>query len=341
MKSMKLLATMLPMLFVGMALTPMNAQAAETGGFTIEGVPSDHQIDDSISYFYLHEDPSEKDSLGLKLINASDKEITLNVSVSDANTNSNGIIDYSGDLENHAALKTPLSKILKPESSEVKVPANSEVTIQLNLQMPAKKEDGVILGGINVSEKQEKQTDKQEKGTISVGNTYAYTLGVALTNENEVDLYRNESLELDDVKAELFDGHKIVKATMLNPHPYIFSEATVTGKIMKKGSDKAIVEKEMTDVSIAPQSVLPVNFDWGKKNLEPGRYVYQGKVTSGEREWDFEKEFVIEAQEAKEINEESVFQVRIPQWLILMAISFGVISTVGTGYLQIKKGKGE
>ncbi|WP_244321085.1 DUF916 and DUF3324 domain-containing protein [Enterococcus casseliflavus] len=341
MKSMKLLAAALSVFFVGMSLIPVNVKAAEsdqTGGFTIEGLPNDHQIDENVSYFYLHEDPSEEDTLDLKLINASNKEITLNVLVTDANTNSNGIIDYSGDLENHSVLKTPLSSILKPESNEVKVPANSEVVTRLNLKMPSEEQEGVILGGINVSEKQEEiENNEQKKGTISVGNTYAYTLGVALTNDNEVDLYRNEAVELDDVKPELFDGRKTVKAMILNPRPYIFSEASVSGKILRKGTNKLVIEKTMNDVSIAPQSTLPFMFDWGKKELVPGKYIFKGTVSSGERKWNLEQEFEIKAEQAKEINGESVFKVHVPQWLLALSLLLMVTSTVGTVYLKLKK----
>ncbi|PTO37552.1 cell surface protein [Enterococcus mundtii] len=341
MKSIKHLALLLTILFVGMSLIPVRAQAEETGGFTIEGVTNAHQIDENISYFYLHEDPSAEDTLEVKLMNASNKEIMLNVRVTDANTNSNGIIDYSGDLENHSALKTPLSTILTPESNEVKVPANSEVVTKLKLKMPADQTNGVILGGINVSEKAAEQSGKQKKGTITVGNTYAYTLGVAVTNENEVDLYRNETVSLDGVEPELFDGRKIVSANILNPEPYIFSEANISGEIVKKGSDKAIIEQEMSDVSIAPQSTLPFHFDWGKKDLEPGTYVFKATVTSGEKKWPLEQEFTIEADKAKEINKESVFHVHIPQWLTLLMVILVAISVIGTIYLTIKKYKGE
>lgn len=346
MKSIKFLATALTTLLVGMSFVTIGAQAAEeetqTGGFTIEGIPNDNQIDKNISYFYLHEEPSEEDTLDLKLVNSSNKDMILQVEVSDANTNSNGIIDYSGDLENHEALKTPLSTILKPENTEVKVPANSDVITKLHLKMPNKKENGVILGGINVSEKAEEITNKnQKKGTITVGNIYAYTLGVALTNDNVVNLYKNESVELDDVQAELFDGHRIVKATILNPHPYIFSEADVTGKVMKKGSQKVLEEKTKKDVSIAPQSAFPLNIDWGKKDLTPGTYVFKGTVTSGDKKWEFEKEFTIKAEEAKEINKESVFQVRTPKWLIWLSIVLVILTALGTIYLVIIKNKGE
>lgn len=57
-----------------------HAQAEESdssqlaGGYTIEGIPSDHQLDKTVSYFYLKENPGEKDQVKVKLTNDSDKE---------------------------------------------------------------------------------------------------------------------------------------------------------------------------------------------------------------------------------------------------------------------------
>lgn len=71
----------------------------------------------------------------------------------DGNTNSNGIVDYTGSLKNNKALKVPLTSIVKPEQKEVIVPKNGSIETNLNVNMPNKKFSGVILGGVIVSEK--------------------------------------------------------------------------------------------------------------------------------------------------------------------------------------------
>ena len=63
----------------------INVKADETaqanGGYTIEGVANEHQIDPNVSYFYLREEPGAVDQLKVKLINQSDAEKTLHVKV--------------------------------------------------------------------------------------------------------------------------------------------------------------------------------------------------------------------------------------------------------------------
>ena len=70
-----------------------NASKEPMGGYSIEGIFNEHQIDKNVSYFYLDEQPGEKDQIKIKLINDSSSEKTLEVKVTNANTvakNANG-----------------------------------------------------------------------------------------------------------------------------------------------------------------------------------------------------------------------------------------------------------
>ncbi|MBE9855619.1 DUF916 domain-containing protein [Enterococcus faecalis] len=123
------------------------------GGYTIEGIPNEHQLDKNVSYFYLKENPGEKDQVKVKLTNDSSEEKTLEVKVINANTNLNGLIDYTGQLKDHSSLKSPLTSMAKASQKEVKVPAKSSVETAVNIQMPKQTLPGVTIGGIMVSEK--------------------------------------------------------------------------------------------------------------------------------------------------------------------------------------------
>ena len=315
------------------------SQADDTAvDYTIEGVPHEKQIDKNAGYFFLKESPNEKDEIKVKLLNSSDEDKTLCVKVVDANTNVNGIVDYSGSLENHPSLKVPLTSIVKETQKEVVVPKNSEVETILTVTMPSEKMKGIVLGGVVVSEKQEKDSDPNKAG---ISNTYSYTLAIVLTNDEKTPIKQNISVELESVRARLYDGSKVVQASILNPNPYIFDEATVEGTIYEKDSDKKVKDKVMEHVSIAPYSVFPFQFDWEKENLKPGTYKFVGTVTSGEDKWTFEKEFEITAEESKKINEESVFKVYIPKWLMNGEIALSVISCLGTIILFVRKQRRE
>ncbi|WP_053812869.1 DUF916 and DUF3324 domain-containing protein [Enterococcus faecium] len=308
----------------------------DIGGFTIEGVPNAHQLDSSVGYFYLKEDPGEKDKINVNLINESSKEKTLEIKVTNANTNPNGIVDYTGMIKNHDLLKIPLTQLVKINQSEVKVPANSKKEITLSVEMPKHIFKGIILGGIVVSEKKDGEKSKQN---VSVENTYSYTLGVVLTNETQNQLKQCISVELEDVGPVLYDGRRIIQADILNPNPYIFSEAKVEGQIIDLKTKEVVRTKEQEHVSIAPLSVFPFQFDWEKEDLKPGKYLFKGKVTSGKKEWKFEKNFKITEKQAQNINEKSVFQIIIPKWLSNSSIILSLLSFISIVFLFIRRRK--
>ncbi|MBE9855627.1 DUF3324 domain-containing protein, partial [Enterococcus faecalis] len=179
--------------------------------------------------------------------------------------------------------------------------------------------------------------DAKKQKELSVGNIYTYTIGLVLTNESIVEPKKNISVELDHVGAVLFDGRKIVQADILNPNPYMFTEATVKGKIYEKGSAKVLRTQEKKSVSIAPYSVFPFQFDWAKEDLKAGNYVFRGTVEASGRVWKFDQEFKISAEKAKEINKESVFKIYIPNWLIFSSYGLSILSILGTFYLVLMK----
>ncbi|EOZ5804855.1 DUF916 and DUF3324 domain-containing protein [Enterococcus faecium] len=308
------------------------------GGYTIEGVPNEHQIDKNVSYFYLEEQPGEKDQIKVKLINDSTTEKTLTVKVTNANTNLNGLVDYTGKLKDDPILKTPLTSVVHAEKNEVKVAPKSEVETTLDIQMPTEKQEGILLGGVVVSEKQDEEKKDQ---SMAVGNIYSYTLGILLTNDKTTEINQNQSVELKKVGAILSYGKKVVQADILNPNPYIFGEATVSGKIMNEEETKTLQETKKEKVKIAPQSVYPFQFDWKKEELKPGTYFFVGTVKTSDNEWHFKKKFTISEEEAKKINDESVFKIQIPNWLKYGSVIISILTVLLTILIIVRRRQNE
>lgn len=305
-----------------------------TAGFTVEGVPNDRQIDKNLSYFYLKEEPNQIDEIKVTLINTSSLDKTLQVKIVDGNTNLNGLVDYSGSLKNHATLETPLSTIVYEFEKEVFVPKNTTVETTIKTKMPSESFEGVIVGGIVVSEKTEKE---KIQDSLMFRNTYSYTIAVVLTNEESTEIKKQVSVELEKIRPLLFDGRKIVQADILNPNSYIFHDASVTGSIYKKANNKKVTEKKEEKVSIAPHSVYPFMFDWQKRDLEAGTYIFRGKVKGERKTWAFEREFEITSEQSNEINEKSVFKVVIPQWLRTVRILTLLSAIFSTVLVVIRK----
>ncbi|WP_445266886.1 DUF916 and DUF3324 domain-containing protein [Staphylococcus aureus] len=324
-------------LLIGLISPTVHAsEDTETGGYSIEGVANKNQLDPDVRYFYLHEEVGAEDSVKVKLHNSSTEDKTLNIKIANANTNINGLIDYSGRLEDHSSLKTPLTSIATVTQEEVKVPKQSSVETEIKIKMPKEQKPGVVVGGIVVSEEIADNTSEEK---IALNNTYSYTLGLVVTNENKVELYKNVSVNLENVEAILFDGKKVVQATILNPHPYIFSKATVKGEILEAKSKKLVKKAVKENVNIAPHSIYPFQFDWEKEDLKPGKYIFKGNVEANDQKWDLEQEFIISSEKANQINSESVYKIYIPNWLNYGVYGLLIVSFCGTIYLFIRRNK--
>lgn len=334
-KKVQSIILFLMFMFIG----TLDVQAEEImGGYTIERIPNVHQIDINLGYFYLCEQPGTQDQLGVKLINSSNQEKRLTIKVTNANTNVNGLLDYTGTIKDNKDLKLPLTSIVKSTQSEVKVPAKSEVKTSLTVTLPKEKFPGVVVGGIVVSEKAEK-TPKDQKKEVSIENTYNYTLGVVLTNNAKTKMNQPISVTLEKVAPILSNGRKIIQADILNPNPYVFSQAEVAGDITYLKDNKVVKSKKMENVSIAPYSSFPFQFDWNKEELKPGKYLFKGTVKTKEKTWKFEKEFEIKEDQAKKINKESVFKLQIPNWLNISCILLLILSIVNIILLLIRRSK--
>lgn len=317
---------------IGGTVKADNAQPM--GGYSIEGVQNVHQIDKNVSYFHLCEHPSEEDKIKVKLINESSQDKQLSVKVVDGNTNINGDIDYTGSIKNNVKLVQPLTSVLKTTQSKVSVPKHSIVETTLNLKMPLSSFEGIILGGIVVSEAQ-----NPLKQSSTVTSTYSYTLGVVLTNSKTVEMKKNIGVSLDKIGAKLFDGKKVVEADILNDNPFIFSGGKISALIKNKKNGKVIKKISKGNISIAPYSAFPLQFDWKRSDLEAGTYVFSGIFEDGKKTWKLEKEFTILKNQASSINKESTFQVIIPFWLQLVEIIsfFGVTISIIYNFKQIRR----
>lgn len=302
--------------------------------FNIEGIENKHQANKDVSYFYLKEDPEENDTLGIKINNEGDNPLKVSLNVTDANTNANGILDYTGTKKNSKYLKMPLTNYLKARDKEVTVDPHSTKEVYFDLKMPKDKFEGFIVGAINVMD----ESSTQDTKGMAIKNKYGYTLGVVLTN-NGTELNQNISVELDKVKAVLDNGRKVVQADILNPNPYIFKAKTVSAKVTKLGDNKVLNSVEKKNVSIAPYQIFPLQLDWGKRNLKPGKYELVAKVKTDKRTWKFRKVFEIKENTAKKINEKSVFKVSIPTYLNYAVIIIILLNVITTIYIFIRKGK--
>lgn len=162
-------------IFVLVGATAYAVRATDTSpGFSVTAIPSKYETKDR-GYFDLDLlKPGQKTILKLKIFNSSNAMSTFDVKVNDALTNANLILDYSGENHSNQSLSgLKLTDYVTTPKSSITLQPQSRATITLNVQMPSKKFDGQIVGGVYL----QKHINKKQKGNI---NAFGYVNTVIL-----------------------------------------------------------------------------------------------------------------------------------------------------------------
>jgi Bacterial protein of unknown function (DUF916). len=137
------------MMMAMLLVIPVKVHAASSG-FSVQPVTSKLQRDKSEPYFDVIVKPSQSTKLNVKLVNHTKKAIQVKVAIHPAQTNNNGIVDYSGLQKKDNTLRYDLSRYLKGPK-KVTVPANSQQTYSAKLTMPKNQLPGLMAGGLTFS----------------------------------------------------------------------------------------------------------------------------------------------------------------------------------------------
>ncbi|MBO1307872.1 DUF916 and DUF3324 domain-containing protein [Enterococcus sp. 669A] len=316
-------------------LWPSNkSYAAESSGvtetqkqakFTVQAVLPENQINDRISYYHLLVQPNERQTLKVKIFNNAAEKQSYKVEVIPAATNKNGLITYDErEKWPDVSMKVAITDIAKPKETEVTVAANSEGVAEIELAVPQETFPGIVLGGIRIAQKAVEE-GSTESG-MSLNNTYGYAIGLMLTEKADNPVYGETELELVKVSPAIDYGSKVLEAAIRNPNPEAMQELTVYGEIIAKGNGNTVAEMNMEKVKIAPNSIFPLQVDWGMQEVAAGDYTFKGKIAGKTNEWSFEEDFTITQEKAQEMNQETSFKVFVPDWWMWLFYLSGAVS---------------
>lgn len=287
--------------------------------FSVEAIQPDSQVDKSVSYFYFKVNPGEEQTLKTKLTNKTNQDLTVLVDVTDAGTNYHGNVDYfmvnpmlSLDKE------TKISTMVTLKEKEVVLKPNEEKIIELDVKTPKEAFEGIRLGGVSFKEKQEEKS--------GVTNTYKYLMSLVMTEDLQPH-NRKGDLVFDNIEAKLHNGQKSVVTTLKNPEPFLIDKLNISTNLTKKSSGEQIAANTYTDVTVAPNSTYELLTYLGLESLKPGVYVMEIHGKNEEREWAWTEEFEILDQDAKNLNKNTDYKVKVPMIFIIF-ISILVVVTI-------------
>ena len=324
-----LLAMMIPFIF---SVTG-HADEARLNFYVTPELPKSQVVGTS-SYFDLNLAPGTNETLSLKLQNASDEPIQVQITPHTAYTNVHGVVEY-GKVADEP--DTTLSHLLDEliESPEViDIAGNETKTIDLALHMPEEAFDGFLAGGLRISEvlSETEEAASTEEG-VGIKNEFAYVVGVVVSNSrNSVQ----PDLELVDVFADQLNYRNVISATIQNVTPTFVNQLAVEAKIQRVGEDDILYEANEEMMQMAPNSHFHFPISLEGDRFQAGEYLLKLIATSGEEEWSWERAFTIEAEDARSFNRADVMIDTSTNWWMIGFIVLVLILIIYICY-QIKQ----
>lgn len=315
-------------------LLPLKIVSAEESGigFSIEPVYSSNQIDTKKDFYYLLTKPDIEQIIEVDVISSQKAPIDVGVSVQNGISQSNGQMGYTENVENlDESLKNPFSSLFTKDSINkvVTVENFEKKRIRLKFLPPKESFPGVKVGALVFSEKKE---DNQSQG---VGNQYAVRIGVLLSESG--DVYNDsQTLELKNAKATVKNSRKLVIGRLQNPEPKLLDRLNLKGEIKRKGTDKVIKTVKADNYTMAPNSYMDFEFDWGIDDIKSGSYEMIIKADTPNKEWTLKKDFTISSEEANKVNEESGIHINTPTWIKVLGCVLGVMTVLITSLIVIR-----
>jgi len=311
------------LLCAGILFLNGNGIKAEASGgnsldYGVNPIMQGNQREETQAYFDLKMAPGEEQTLAIEVVNYSEEDKTIAVSVATASTNFNGTTEYSvnPNVEADDSLLYKMEDLVSTEGRIV-VPAGGTYTVDVKVLMPSVSFDGILAGGINFQEiVDEADEEVEEESGVTIINEYSYVIAL-LMRVNDTEVVPN--LQLNEVSAAQNNWRNVISANLQNFQPAYVTEMSVDAKVKRKGEEETLYALSKEMMEMAPNSNFNYFIPLNGEPFEAGTYILTMEVTSAEDSWNFEREFVITADEAKAFNETDVSIERSKLWIYVVA----------------------
>ncbi|WP_167630597.1 DUF916 and DUF3324 domain-containing protein [Listeria valentina] len=316
------------LIILGQLLFLNNGVAAD---FPLEIAPQypSNQIDTSKGYFQLLIQQNKKQNLIVKIKNTSSQKKEFRLSITNAITNQNGIIDYIKKADPLTPIK--FSDIAKAPSKLALEP-NEEKEILVNIQMPNIKNEGIILGALKFEEMNSKKRNEQ-----LIQNKINYILGVSLQEKLHVE---KENITLHSVHLAQANYKTVFHAKLKNSIAALTGKFSIDAKIYKIGGKRALYTNKQQELYMAPSSSFNFSIPTNGQRIDPGKYKLIMKINDKDNTMIQTKEFSISSKVAKKNNDQSIeYTDKFPVFHLVLLISAGFLILVLIYYIYRLKRK--
>lgn len=286
---------------------------ADEVSYSVSPVFNEYQAENSSEYFDMVLSSGNACEIGIKIINQDTIAHNYELTVENAFSNRNGIIEYT--LESMTYRQIPSLSTISSVDKDVRVEAKSEAIVPIRITLPNDAFEGTTLGGVRV-----RKTDDKKDGE-QVINRYSYLIPVKIHQGNqdfpEEILFKGAALQVVKYDSNL-------EVVFENIHPVVLKGMNVQVTMKRMGQKKQAPIQTLYDdeVRMAPETVNHMLLRLNQEEVKAGKYLVTIEAKGKEFHQIWTEELEIKASEAKTINE----NIDIPKkesskiWLFVVII---------------------
>lgn len=320
---------------IGLLMAVPVISFAEGNSLSVQIEPHKNSIDKKdTSSFNLKVIPNEEYNLKIKIKNASDKKTTADIFINDAYTTPEGVVAYGEEkVELPESMIEPVSKLVTTSEKSIELEPNETKNVDFQLKVPKSEFKGIKLGAIYILN----AVSDSEKGKM-FKNRFSYTVPVMLTESDEQIKPHLEFISLENIQE---NKRNYLQIKLENTERNILSRGIFKLDLFK--GDKKIASQAKEEMSIAPNSYLPYQMQWGDNTIVSGVYTAKFSFDTPYGLWKWDKNFEISKKEAKDLNDSAIHvaeQKSYSGYVIMVGLFLAfILMLLGYYFIISKKGK--
>lgn len=268
--------------------------------FRVEPIFPETQIGNK-GYYHFNAQPNNTVTLQAKVINDSDREVTITIRSLNAYSGSQGIIYQEEPVLEGTEItdqKYQFRKATKSPTEVTLAPAESKV-VEFSVSVPDI--TGTLLGSMEFKlfQKTEELAGGEENSQILIDQYRAVNLGVQV----DVTGY-NETPTVTIEGTPAFSPEQIaIMVPIQNNNPVILPEISGTYEITNQDEANFSVTGNIPPIKMAPMSSFYYPVRWTEGTLEPGTYQITSTIDVNGNSQNYEETFTIANDEVQESQE--------------------------------------
>lgn len=325
-----ILIALLTVLFV-----PIVVGAEENSlSFYVTPIFPESQLEGSDRYFNLNAEPGSVETLTLKLQNSNSIPKKIQITPHTAFTNTMGVVEYGAYQEIQDPTLPYSIKELIETPEIVELSGNETKNVEITLNMPQEAYSGLLAGGLRVTEFKEETNRSTDEEGVAINNEFAYVVGIVVSNNRNAV---QADLELLDVFPSQLNYRNVISANIQNFTSTFVNRLMVDATVQRKGEEEILYKAEKEQLQMAPNSNFNFPISLEGDRFKSGEYTLKLVAKSGEQEWEWERDFRIDADKARALNRADVTIDTGINWWIIVSVSLIVLLLLIIIWLLIKK----